>query len=238
VSYQINFVPNLKLGDKDITLSGIKDAMGNFKGYEFNPEKDSTKAVGLGTLSTLKADVCNLAELDSTSLDSRSITELLPAELLPGFLRDATNRLEDSLSNTYIKLLHFKIDTSSNEKEITIIGNVEEFKIYSFSATGFSLEITSGPDGKITSIDKEKKEISVKINKRGMNVIDKDKQNQKYTMKGSRDASKLDLTLNSFENAIANFKFPDTAASIADIFAIEDYVELTQVKTQSTPPSQ
>jgi hypothetical protein len=223
MSYQINFVPLLTLNNNNITLSGIKDKLGNFRGYEFNPEKDSANAVELGKLSDLSHELCTLAELDSDAFSANSITNLLPKTL-----GDKVSELSSSITDAKVKLLHFKIDTSSNEKEVTITGEVTNFNIYSLSAKGFSLEITSGPDGIIDAIDVDKKKITVAISQRGMNAINSAV--TRYIMKGSKDSSTLEVTLDNKNESSATFAYTGNTSLVKN-----DSVELTQNKAQATP---
>jgi len=138
--------------------------------------------------------------------------------------------LQSSLDKAKIQLLHFKIDTSSNEKEVTITGKVDGFTIYSFSAKGFSLEITSGPDGQIKSTDSTQKTITVTLNKRGHKVLADPTKGSKYSMKESKGSNILELSFNAITDDSATFGF-----STDNTFKVGDFVELTKVTTQATP---
>jgi hypothetical protein len=136
------------------------------------------------------------------------------------------------LDKAKIQLLHFKIDTSSNEKEVTITGKIEGFTIYSFSAKGFSLEITSGPDGKIASTNSEDRTIVVTLNKRGHKVVDVASINSIYSMTGSKSSSIFGLTLKAIQDDSATFGL----STQNNTFKVGDFVELTKGTTPATPP--
>ncbi len=156
MSYQISFVPRLTLSGQPITLSELRDKARPI-GYEYTA-KPGEAGISLGTLTQLANDLEKLMKLDDTNWTS-DLNHFIPTSVFG----DKATQIINNIANTNFYLTHLKFNTETKDKEISITGSMNDIQAFGIAATGFSLNISSGPDGSVAFVGEDKKTVTVTL---------------------------------------------------------------------------
>jgi hypothetical protein len=225
MSYQISFVPILTINGKPITLSELRDKARPI-GYEYTA-KTGEDAIFLGTLGQLVNDLETLMNLGNVSLISN----------LQGFIPDsvfgrAAQTIIGNIENTGFSLTHIKLNTETKDKEISITGSMNGIEAFGITANGFSLNISSGPDGNIKTIDTNKI-ITVTLNERGSALLTSPATGQSYSLQsyntsGKKVTLKINTIIADANNGLQVVTFdPPQDGNLPD-FSVNESIELSK----------
>jgi hypothetical protein len=151
---------------------------------------------------------------------------------IPATLGEMVDTIAGKIADAELYLTHLKIDTETKDKEILITGSIRDFSVLGVTANGFSLNISSGPDGNLQSVSEDNHKVTLTLNKRGAALLIDAAKGDKFVLQSYNNSQNKVTILfkektpgDNNESQVATF-----ASDSTDIknFDVSESIELTK----------